>query len=369
MQSFLQITVLVFVLLGIGYFGPAAAIAAGPGAPPKAASGDIAVTVNGSAITEADIEQEIKPQLKQRAARAGGKGAQAAMMEQYKTRLRQQALDKMIVERLLDEEVKQAKIKITDADVDAEIAKMAAREKPPLSMEDFKALVEAHGRSFDDLKFRTRRGLGYQGVFEKHFAEKMNFTEEDAKKHYSDNKRRYDKPEQVRASHILIKSADVDPGVADPNEAKAKAKAQAKATTEELLKQIKGGADFATLAKAKSTCPSGKSGGDLGFFGKGRMVPPFEKAAFGMKVGQTSDVVETRFGYHIIKVTDHKDAVDTYDQVKDDVMKDLKNRKQADLGMKYVESLKAGAKIVYPPGKEPKANKPSPIMKAPPPSR
>ena len=369
MKSFLQIAVLFFVLLGIGHFGSAAAIAAGPDAPPKAASGDIAVTVNGSAITEADIEQEIEPQLQQLAARAGGKDAPPAIMDRYKTRLRQQALDRMIVEKLLDEEVKQAKIKIADADVDAEIAKMAAGEKPPLSMEDFKALVEAHGRNFNDLKLRIQRGLGYQRVFDKHFAGKMNFTEEDAKKHYSDNKKRFDKPEQVRASHILIKPAEVDPGVADPNEAKAKAKAQAKATTEELLKQIKGGADFATLAKAKSTCPSGKGGGDLGFFGKGRMVPAFEKAAFGMKVGQTSDVVETRFGYHIIKVTDRKGAVDTYDQVKDDVMNDLKNSKQADFGMKYVESLKAAAKIVYPPGKEPKVDKPSPIMKAPPRSR
>jgi len=369
MKSLVKIAFLFFVLVGIGYFGPAAAIAAKPDATARATSGDIAVTVNGTTITEADIEQEIKPQLEQLASRAKGKNAPPAMIDRYKTMFRQQALDRMIVEKLLDEEVKQAKIKITDADVDAELAKMAARQKPALSMEDFKALVEAHGRTFDDLKQRIKQGLSYQRIFEKHFEGKMNFTEEDAKKHYADNKKRFDKPAQVRASHILITPAKVDPNVADPNEAKAKAKAQAKATAEELLRQIKGGADFATLAKAKSTCPSGKNGGDLGFFGKGRMVPAFEKAAFGMKVGQISDVVETRFGYHIIKVTDRKDAVDSYDRVKDDVINDLKNSKQAKLGRAYIKSLKAGAKIVYPPGKEPKANKPSPIMKAPPPSK
>ena len=70
------------------------------------------------------------------------------------------------------------------------------------------------------------------------------------------------------------------------------------------MMQIQNGADFAALAKQHSSCPSGKNGGDLGFFGRGRMVPEFEQAAFGMQVGQVSNPVKTQFGYHLIKVTE-----------------------------------------------------------------
>jgi len=369
MKNFSKTVVFFMLLPGVGLFGLAPSLAAQTGEAPGTASGDVAVSVNGNPVTEAEIEREIKPQLDQIATRAGGNNAPPEMINRYKTRLRQQALERIIVERLLDEKVEQANIEITDPDVDNELKKMAVRETPPLSMEDFKALVEAHGRSFDELKQRIRKGLAYQKVFESHFAGKMNFTDEDVKKHYQDNKRRFDKPEQVRASHILIKPADIDKNAADPNQARATADAQARATAEDLLKQIKAGADLAALAKEKSDCPSGKSGGDLGFFGKGRMVPAFEKAAFGLKVGQISDVVKTRFGYHIIKVTDRKAAVAAFDQVKNEVMNDLKIARQRELGMKYVESLKGAAKIVYPPGKEPKTDKPAPIIKTPPASK
>ena len=109
-------------------------------------------------------------------------------------------------------------------------------------------------------------------------------------------------PEQVRASHILISTKPIDPN-ADPNQAKAQAKDKA----EELLKKVKDGADFAALAKENSDCPSNAQGGDLGLFPRGQMVKPFEDAAFALKVGEISDLVETQFGYHIIKVTEHQD--------------------------------------------------------------
>lgn len=101
----------------------------------------------------------------------------------------------------------------------------------------------------------------------------------------------------VRASHILL----MYKGSARSSATRSKAEAQA--AIAELAEKIKGGDDFGDLAKQHSDCPSGKSGGDLGSFGRGQMVKPFEDAAFGMDVGQTSGVVETDFGYHIIRRT------------------------------------------------------------------
>jgi peptidyl-prolyl cis-trans isomerase D len=118
----------------------------------------------------------------------------------------------------------------------------------------------------------------------------------DIEKYYRDNQQEFTTPEQVRASHILIKS--------DKDDAAAKAKAEA------LLKQVKSGADFAALAKKNSEDEgSAKNGGDLDYFGRGRMVKEFEEAAFSLQPGQMSDVVKSPFGYHIIKVVDHKPAI------------------------------------------------------------
>lgn len=103
--------------------------------------------------------------------------------------------------------------------------------------------------------------------------------------------------EQVQASHILL----MYKGSARSTATRSKEEAEAK--IKELKNELAGGADFAALAKQHSDCPSGERGGDLGAFGRGQMVRPFEEAAFQMQVGEVSDVVETDFGYHLIKRT------------------------------------------------------------------
>ncbi len=314
--------------------------AAQPNTPDQTLADSVAVTVNGVDIYESSVEAELKPQLEQMAARMS-----PASLEQYKKRLRTQALDRMIIEQMLSEEAKKANIVVTEEDVNNQLSQMAAQQQPPLSMGDFKALIEGYGKSFEEVKQRIKKGLSYQKLLESQWAGKIDVTEEDAQTYYSQNAGKMD---EVRASHILIKPETTDPN-SDPNQAKAKARAKA----EDLLEQIKAGADFAELAKANSACPSAAKGGDLGFFTKGRMVPPFEKAAFELNVGQVSGVVETRFGYHIIKVTDRKD---TFEQFKDDIIDRLKQTKQGEFAKAYIESLKTAAKIVYPLGKEPPAD-------------
>ena len=322
---------------------------------PEEPADSVAVTVNGVDITEAELQEIIKPQLEKMAQQ--GKQLPPAFAQTYEKQLRQQAIDRIIIGRLLEEKAKEANIVVTEEEVINQIKAILAAQKPPLSLEEFKKTRAESGQSFDEVKEQVRKGMAYQKVVEAQWAGKINITDEDAQKYYDENPTKFEIKEQVRASHILIKT-DTTGSEADPNQAKAEAKAKIQG----LLEQIKGGADFAELAKANSDCPSAARGGDLDFFARGQMVAPFEKAAFALEVGKVSDIVETRFGYHIIKVTDHKDASTTsFEQARNSLIIQLTQRKQAEIANKYIESLKAAANIVYPPGKEPAPPAPAPV--------
>ncbi len=322
---------------------------------PEEPADSVAVTVNGVDITEAELQKLLKPQLERMAQRA--KQLPPAVAQTLEKQLRQQILDRIIIGRLLEEKVKEANIVITEEEVIKKITELAAAQRPPLSLEEFRKKIAQYSQSFDELKQQIQKGMTYQKVVEAQRAGKINITEEDAKKYYDEKPTQFEVKEQVRASHILIK-----PDIADPNNDPNQAKAEAKAKIEGLLKQIKDGADFAELARANSADPvSAVKGGDLDFFPRGKMEAPFEKAAFELEVGKVSDIVETRFGYHIIKVADHKDAGTTsFEQAKDNIITQLTRKKQSEFNKKYIESLKAEADIVYPPGKEPTPPTPAP---------
>jgi len=150
-------------------------------------------------------------------------------------------------------------------------------------------------------------------------------SDEDLKKFYEQNLDKFKTGEQIRASHILVKSEQ---------------EAQA------ILDQLKKGSSFEDLAKAKSTDASAAKGGDLGWFGKGNMVPAFEKAAFGLKEGQLSGVTKSDFGYHIIKLTGKRAAgTRPLDEVKEQIKGAIMPQKQQQVFMKLKEDLKKGAKI------------------------
>jgi peptidyl-prolyl cis-trans isomerase C len=146
----------------------------------------------------------------------------------------------------------------------------------------------------------------------KEVIDKIKVSEEDMNLYYKSHKNEFTVPEQVKARHILIR---VDKSASEEDKKKAKEKAEA------LLKQIKKGEDFEKLASEFSEDPgSKKKGGDLGYFSRGKMIKPFEDAAFSLKPGEVSEVVETPFGYHIIKVADKKpEEVQPFEKVKDEV--------------------------------------------------
>ncbi len=179
------------------------------------------------------------------------------------------------------------------------------------------AYYDAHK---NELKIPEKRKVKYALVDLQAIRNKIAISPEDVKREYEDKQQQYSTPEQVRASHILLKTEGKDD-------------AAVRKQAEELLAKAKAGADFATLATQYSEDEASKvKGGDLDFFSKGQMVPEFDKAAFSMKPGEISDLVKSQYGYHIIKVTDKKpETRKTLDEVRLQIEDQLKwERAQAD---------------------------------------
>jgi len=173
-------------------------------------------------------------------------------------------------------------------------------------------------------------------------AQKITVSDDELKSYYDSHKDEFKTQDMVKARHILVR---VDNSASDDEKKKAKEK------TELYLKKIKDGEDFAKLASDFSDDPGSKAkGGDLGFFPRGRMVKPFDDAAFSLKPGETSGIVETQFGFHIIKVEDRKDSsVESFDVVKERLKQKLsQDRTRKELTDFIDKAMKDSKTEIYP---------------------
>jgi len=207
-----------------------------------------------------------------------------------------QVLNQMIGSELLFQASQ--KLVIKDLDQQAE-AKLAEIKKGFPDADGYAKGLLKVGLDEKMMLDSTRRDLAIAYLVSSKVANGIAVTEDEIRKFYEQNPANFHQEEQMRASHILI-------GVADKAGAEEKKAARDKA--EKLHKELANGADFAKLARENSTCPSGSQGGDLGFFGKGKLDPQFEQAAFALEPGGLSGVVETHYGYHIIKLVERKHA-------------------------------------------------------------
>ncbi len=323
----------------------AAALMAQPEPEPAPDPNAVIVTINGEEVTQGRLDEAVDRQMQMAGAQMGNLPPQ--YLAQFKKQISKRILGSLVDQALLDQELKAANVVVTDEEAIASIEEKGAQQNPPITIDTLKQMVESQGGNFAEFKEQYREGLARQKFMETQWAGKIDVNDAEVQAYYEGHPTEFEEPEQVHASHILITP---DPNAADPNEAKAVAKAKA----EDLLKQIKGGADFAELAKANSDCPSKARGGDLGTFGRKQMVPPFEEAAFALAPGEVSDVVETRFGYHIIKVTEHQDAKTTsLEDAKEGIVAKLTRMKQQQVVEGFLQGLKDKATIVYAPGFEP----------------
>ena len=285
-------------------------------------------TVNGTVITRADYDSEMNRFERQMA--MSGKASSPEEASEMKKRV----LDGLVDRELLKQESKKQGISVDDAEVNQQIAGL--RQKFSTEKE-FTDTLSKMNLTEADLKTQLRQDLTIRKLIDQQVAAKVTITPEEAKAFYSSHPELFKAPESVHASHILIK---VEPSASAEDKAKARERITA------IQQRAKKGEDFAALAKETSECPSGANGGDLNFFQRGQMVGPFEEAAFSLKPGTMSDVVETQFGYHLIKVADKKEASTiSYDEIKGKLDDYLKQQKVNEQLVQYIGQLKAGAKI------------------------
>lgn len=232
----------------------------------------------------------------------------------------EQTLNALITEELLKQELAKKSITITDAQINEEVESLKSMFP---SEEAFNTAMASSGMSMDMLKDQSRMQLELTQLM----ADKVKVTDEEVKQVYDQYKDSFATPEQVRASHILVET---------------------KEEAEKIIKQLQDGADFATIAKEKNQDATKETGGDLGFFARDSgMDKAFEEAAFKLKKGEiTTEPVKSSFGYHIIKVTDHKEATNpTFEEKKEELRKQLVSTKVNEQSLAYIQELKDKAKI------------------------
>ncbi len=296
------------------------------------ATGPIA-TVNGKEIPADEFNVEIK--------RVMASGMPPSLATQYKNTIVQKLVDRYLIDTAIAKE----DIEITQEEVDAKLeevrAEFAASMQASGKNVSLEMLVKQLGISEQELRESVEQSIAIEKVLEKRGMETP--TDEEVRAFYDENaEEKFTMPEQVRVRHILV---SVERGAEETawNEAKSRAETIRKEAIQE-------GADFAKLAEEKSEGPSAAQGGDLGFIPRGKTVPEFENAAFGLEKGEVSEPVKSPYGWHVIRMVEKKDAETVaFDEIQERLTMQLKGQRIKEKLDEYLAELRSSAEITMHP--------------------
>jgi len=313
----------------------------------------------GLRVTDAEVREDLQHG---RYAATFFPGGKFIGQQQYEALLQNAELTPTQFERLVGDELLVRKLEkliassaaVSDADVRQQFEKENTKVKfdyAVIKKDDvLKALhpAEAELKAFYDRSKPTyvnsipeKRQLKYVVFDNAHMLPQLQVTPDDLSAYYDQHRDEYRVPEQVNVRHILIKTPPAGPDGKEDQKTIEGARAKA----EDVLKQVKGGGDFAALAKKYSEDTTAKEGGSLGWIGRGKTVSEFEKVAFSLPKGGTSDLVKTTFGFHIIHVDDKQEArVKTLDEVKPQIEPIIKQQKAGVAAQKAADQFLADAK-------------------------
>ena len=287
--------------------------------------------VNGVDLSEADLNQEINTIMPM------SQPFHGKISDEKKAKIRSDAMKVLVDYELMAQDALGKGIKIPQAVIDGEMDKLVKKFKSK------KDLVSAYkGAGFTDKTFLRimQRRLLAEKIHALEVDGKVSVTPEKLKSYYDSNISKYNKPEEFRPSHILIK--------VDPSSNKEKRLAL-RASADSILKRLKDGEKFEEIAVNESDDDSKNKGGDLGYFHAGQTIPEFNDALTKLKVGETSPVVESLYGFHIIRLTDKRPARQIpFDEVQDKIKKDMVATQKKQLQDEWMDGLHKKAKIIYP---------------------
>lgn len=314
------------------------------------------VMVNGKAITKGQYEKAFNSVADNSMFSQMGIDIKKDPNSFMHLMIKDRVMNELIIKELLDQEIAKRHIKVSKDDMDKQVKiiidKVGSKEK-------FNQLLKENGISAAQFKKDLSDEVKIQKLVDTLAV--VSVSDKDALNFYNANKAKFQNPDKVRASHILVSanpeeiSAKIS--VKDKNLTEAELKAQTdkemaaqKAKAEKILAEVKKDPkSFAKVAKAESDdTQSAQQGGDLGFFGKEEMVEPFSKAAFSMKPNTLSGIVQTPYGYHIILVTDRSKAgAEPFENVKEEITEYLTNQEKVKALQQFVDTLKNNATIEY----------------------
>jgi peptidyl-prolyl cis-trans isomerase C len=293
----------------------------------QAASSKVA-TVNGTAITRADFDREVK--LAQRRFASRGRSPEDSEL----LALKQKILENLINRELLYQECQNKAIKVEKTTINEQYELLKKRFPHET---DFNEALRKLDFSEAGMKAQIERDLAIQQLITEKIVQKVTITDKESKAYYDSHPQAFRRPEQVHASHILIS--------VDRNADQAQ-KAAARKKIEDIQKKLNKGEDFAALAREFSQCPSGSRGGDLGYVGRRQLVKPVEEVAFALPPGQVSDIVESPFGYHLITVAEKRpETLMGYEEIKVKLQEYLKQQRVEKQVNLYIEELKGKANV------------------------
>lgn len=294
----------------------------------------VVALVNGAELGEAELNQEINiiMPLNQD---YHGKTSPEKMKK-----INADAMKNLVDSELRAQDAEAKGVKISAAILEEEYNRMVARFK---TKENLVAAYQSAGLTEKSFKRMIERKLLAEKIRAAEVDNAVSITPEKVKKYYTENVARYSKPEEFRASHILLK---VDPA------ASAEEKTVLKEKAEKLLKRIQAGEKFDEVAMNESDDFSKIKGGDLGYFHAGQTVAEFEEALLKLKVGETSGVVQSLYGFHIIRLTEKRaPRLIPFEEIKDKIQKDLVDTEKKQLLENWMGRLYKNAKISYPGAK------------------
>jgi peptidyl-prolyl cis-trans isomerase SurA len=301
---------------------------------------EIIARVNNQVITRTEYQRS-KEQLKQEAQQQDPAHADKIISER----------DKDVLRDLIDQQLLLEKGKDLDITADTSLVKRLDEMRKQMnleSMEDLEKAAQTQGISFEDFKQNMRNQIITQQVIGKEVGQRMAITKEEEQKFYDEHKSEMEQPEQIRLSEILISTEKK--GSADTSD-DAQRLSAAEARAKDLLAQIANGAHFDDIAKKSSDGPSAPQGGDLGSFKRGTLAKELEDKTFAMKPGETSDIVRTKQGFVILKVTEHQSAgIPPLTEMEPRIQEALYMQKLQPALRAYLQKLREDAFIDIKPG-------------------